>query len=57
MSFLVCLSGTILHSVGCGHLFRFMWAAIPFDVGTRSGEVGICSGDAGQPETAPRVAA
>jgi hypothetical protein len=33
-----------------------MWASIPLDVGRHSGEVGNCSGDVGQPKTAPRVA-
>src|ERR1700756_35190 len=34
-----------------------MWAAIPFDVGTHSADVGRCFGAVGQPTTAPQVAA
>ena len=38
-----------MDSVGCGPSFRFMWAAVPFDVGRHYGDVGRCFGDAGQP--------
>ena len=43
ISFLAPLKVTIMVSAGSGQRFRFMWAAIPFDVG--------------QPKTAPPVAA
>jgi len=32
-------------SVGCGPSFRFMWAAVPLDVGRHYGDVGRRSGD------------
>ncbi|HEV2136342.1 MAG TPA: hypothetical protein VGR47_19090 [Terracidiphilus sp.] len=37
----------MLDSVGCGHAFRSMWAAIPFHVGTDYGDVGTDYGDVG----------
>ena len=46
-----------MDSVGCGPSFRFMWAAIPLDVGQHYGDVGRCFGDVGQPKAAPRVKA
>ncbi len=48
-SFLALSGGTILDSVSCGPSFRWIWAAIPLDVGQQYGDVGRCFGAAGQP--------
>jgi len=43
----------MLDSTGCGHGLRSMWAAIPFYVGSDYGDVGTCSGGAGQRDYCP----
>ncbi len=40
ISFLALSGVTILDSVGFGPSFRFMWAAVPFNVGHHYGDVG-----------------